>query len=43
MNEMRAAGEAGAYKLWHQLTDERNQYLEGGEVELIGCAKSGAN
>ncbi len=37
---MQAGGEADAYKLWHQLSDERNRYLDGVEVELIGRAKS---
>jgi len=30
-----------AYKVWHQLSDERNHYLDGVEDELIGRAKSG--
>ncbi len=38
---MQAGGEAAAYKLWHQLSDERNCYLDGVDAELIGCAKSG--
>ena len=38
---MHAGGEADAYKLWHQLSDERNRYLNGVEDDLIGRAKSG--
>lgn len=38
---MDAAGTDDAYKLWHQLSDERNRYLEGVEDELIGPPKSG--
>lgn len=37
---MQAGGEAEAYKLWHQLSDERNGYLEGLDAELIGRSKS---
>ncbi len=37
---MRAGGEADAYKFWHQLSDERNHYLDGVDAELIGRAKS---
>ena len=37
---MQAGGEADAYKLWHQLSNERNHYLDGVEDELIGRAKS---
>jgi hypothetical protein len=37
---MQAGADDDAYKLWHQLSDERNLYLEGVDVELIGCAKS---
>jgi hypothetical protein len=33
---MQAGGEADAYKLWHQLSDERNRYLDGVDAELIG-------
>jgi hypothetical protein len=33
---MQTGGEAAAYKLWHQLSDERNHYLDGVEAELIG-------
>jgi hypothetical protein len=32
---MRAGGEKDAYKLWHQLSDERNRYLDGVGDELI--------
>ncbi|MFZ0496812.1 MAG: hypothetical protein WBE80_09115 [Methylocella sp.] len=38
---MQAGSEADAYKLWHQLSDERNRYLDGVEAELTGRAKSG--
>jgi hypothetical protein len=38
---MQAGGEADAYKLWHQLSDKRNRYLDGVDAELIGRAKSG--
>lgn len=38
---MQAGGDADAYKLWHQLSDERNRYLDGVDAELIGRAKSG--
>jgi multidrug efflux pump subunit AcrB len=38
---MRAGAETDAGRLWHQLCDERNRYLENVDVELIGCAKSG--
>lgn len=37
---MLAGGEADAYKLWHQLSDERNRYLDVVDAELIGRAKS---
>jgi hypothetical protein len=37
---MQAGGEAEAYQLWHQLSDERNRYLDGVDSELIGRAKS---
>jgi hypothetical protein len=33
---MQAGGDAAAYKLWHQLSDERNRYLDGVDAELIG-------
>lgn len=36
---MPADGKAEAYKLWHQLSDERNRYLAGVDAELIGRAK----
>jgi len=39
---MRAGGENDAYKLWHQLSDQRNLYLDGVEAELIQRAKAGA-
>ena len=32
---MQSGGEADAYKLWHQLSDEWNRYLEGVDIELI--------
>jgi hypothetical protein len=38
---IQAGGEADAYKLWHQLSDERNRYLDGVDAELIGRANSG--
>jgi len=38
---MRAGAETEAYRLWDQLSDERNRYLEDVDVELIGRAKSG--
>jgi hypothetical protein len=38
---MQAGGEAAAYKLWHQLSDERNRYLDGVDAELMGLVKSG--
>jgi hypothetical protein len=37
---MRAGGEADAYKLWHQLSDEQDGYLDGVDSELIGRSKS---
>lgn len=37
---MRAGAETDAYRLWHQLSGERNGYLEDLDVELIGHAKS---
>jgi hypothetical protein len=40
---MQAGGEADAYKLWHQLSDERNRYLDVVDAELIGRAKSASN
>jgi hypothetical protein len=36
---MQAGGEADAYKLWHQLNDERSSYLEGLDAELIRRGK----
>jgi hypothetical protein len=39
---MQAGGEADAYKLWHQLSDERNRYPDGVDAELIGRARSRA-
>jgi hypothetical protein len=38
---MQAGGEAAAYKLWHQLSDERNSYLDGVDTALIGQPKAG--
>jgi hypothetical protein len=38
---MQAGGEAAAYKLWHQLSDERNSYLNGVDTALIGQPKAG--
>jgi hypothetical protein len=37
---MQAGGEADAYKLWHQLSDERNKYLDGVDAALIGRRKT---
>jgi hypothetical protein len=37
---MQEGGAAAAYKLWHQLSDERNRYLEGVDCELIGPPKA---
>lgn len=39
---MQAGGEADVYKLWHELSDERDRCLDGVEAELIGCAKPSA-
>jgi len=36
---MQAGGEATAYKLWHQLSDERNSYLDGVDTALIGSRR----
>ena len=36
---MRTGGEDAAYKLWHQLSDERNSYLDGVGAELISSEK----
>lgn len=38
---MRTGGENDAYNLWHKLSDERNRYLDGLDVELIQHVKSG--
>jgi hypothetical protein len=38
---LQAGGEGEAYKLWHQLSDERSRYLDGVEDELIGRVRSG--
>jgi hypothetical protein len=38
---MKAGGETDAYKLWHQLSDERNRYLDGVDAELIGARRDG--
>jgi hypothetical protein len=37
---MQAGGEAAAYKLWHRLSDERNNYLESVDAALIGPPKA---
>jgi hypothetical protein len=39
---MQAGGEDAAYKLWHQLSDERNSYLNGVDTALIGQPKAGS-
>jgi len=36
---MQVGGEAAAYELWHQLSDDRNRYLDGVDLELIGQPK----
>jgi hypothetical protein len=36
---MQVGGEAAAYKLWHQLSEERNAYLDGVLEDLIGPVK----
>ena len=36
---MRAGSEDDAYRLWNQLSEERNRYLEKVDDELIGRAK----
>jgi hypothetical protein len=36
---MRVGGENDAYKLWHKLSDERDLYLDGVDVELIQRVK----
>jgi hypothetical protein len=33
---VQASVEATAYKLWHQLSDERNSYLDDVDTALIG-------
>jgi hypothetical protein len=38
---MRAGDEDAAYKRWHQLSDERNLYLDGVDDELIGGRHNG--
>jgi hypothetical protein len=38
---MQAGGEAAAYKLWHQLNDERNCYLDGVDTALVARSKAG--
>jgi len=40
---MREGAETDAYRLWHQLSDERNRYLEDVDVQLIGRTKSDAS
>ena len=37
---MQEGGEADAYKYWHQLSDERNRYLDGVYEELTGARNS---
>jgi len=37
---MQEGGEADADRLWYQLSDERNHYLDGVDAELIGRAKT---
>jgi hypothetical protein len=37
---MRAGGQDDAYKLWHQLSDDSNHYLDGVEEELIQRVKA---
>jgi hypothetical protein len=37
---MRAGGQDDAYKLWHQLSDDTNHYLDGVEEELIQRVKA---
>jgi hypothetical protein len=36
---MQTSGENAAYELWHQLSDERNSYLDGVEAELVESEK----
>jgi hypothetical protein len=38
---MPVGGDADAYRLWDQLSDERNRYLDGVDADLMGRAKSG--
>jgi hypothetical protein len=38
---MSVGGESDAYTLWHQLSGERNRYLDGVNVELMRHPKSG--
>jgi hypothetical protein len=38
---MPVGGDADAYRLWDQLSDERNRYLDGVDANLIGRPKSG--
>lgn len=38
---MKSGGEAVAHDVWHQLSDERNRYLDEVEVELIGPPPQG--
>ncbi len=38
---MQPNGEDAAYKLWHQLSDERNSYLNGVGIALIAQPKAG--
>ncbi len=33
---MQAGGEAAGYEIWRRLSDERNRYLDGVDIELIG-------
>ena len=37
---MKTGGESAAYELWHQLSDERDAYLDGVDAELIGKPKA---
>lgn len=40
---MQAGGAVAAYKLWHQLSDERNSYLNGVDFALIRQSKAGTS
>jgi hypothetical protein len=40
---MQAGGQNAAYKVWHQLSDERNRYLDGVDAALIGQPKAGGS